>query len=193
MEYVLLPVLAYLAGSVLFAKQVASLKGVDLTKVGSKNPGATNVSRALGFRWGFVVFVLDALKGAIPALFAKEYYGSESIVYALTIIASVLGHNFPVFYSFRGGKGVATASGIAMVLSPFASLISIIIWILVFWKTRIVSVASISATIVFILVCFLIKVPTNALIASTFIGLLIIVRHYQNIKRLLKGQEHQFR
>lgn len=189
----ILPILAYLIGSLLFAKLIASIKGVDISKIGSKNPGATNIARALGFRWGLVVFLLDASKGLLPTLLAKHFYGPESLTYALTAIASVLGHNFPIYYGFRGGKGVATSFGIAVVFSPLGSMLSALIWGLVFWKTRISAIASILAIISFVIACAILKIPTYPMIATIFISALIIIRHYPNIKRLIRGEEHSFR
>jgi len=124
MEKLLLTVFAYLLGSVLFGNIVAKLKGVNLREVGSGNVGATNVSRALGKKFGVLVFFLDMLKGFIPTALAVNFYGIESKAVMFVGVASVLGHMFSVFDNFRGGKGVATAFGVILAISfklPFCS------------------------------------------------------------------------
>src|SRR5213080_3765136 len=130
----------YLLGSVPFGYLAGRLKGIDIRKAGSGNIGATNVVRVLGKRYGYPVFVLDFLKGfgAVKismsiATDVRPEWGSPEIFGILAAVASVIGHSFPLWLKFRGGKGVATAAGALFGLVPLATLIAVVIWVLVFW------------------------------------------------------------
>src|ERR1051325_5921631 len=140
---------SYLLGSIPFGFLIGRLGGIDIRQAGSCNIGATNVVRALGKRYGYPVFVLDFLKGfgAVKisisiAADARQTCGSPEMVGILAAGAAVIGHSFPLWLKFRGGKGVATAAGALFGLMPLAALIAVTIWVLVFWFTRYVSVAS---------------------------------------------------
>src|SRR6266702_2754343 len=141
---------SYLLRSIPFGYLAGRIRGIDIRKIGSGNIGATNVVRVLGKRYGYPVFVLDFLKGfgAVKismsiATDARPEWGSLEIFGILAAVASVIGHSFPLWLKFRGGKGVATSAGALFALMPLTTLIAIIIWISVFWFTRYVSVASV--------------------------------------------------
>ena len=143
---------SYLLGSIPFGYVAGKIRGIDIRKIGSGNIGATNVVRVLGKRYGYSVFVLDFLKGfgAVKismsiATDARPEWASPEIFGIFAAIASVIGHSFPVWLKFRGGKGVATSAGALFGLIPLAALIGIVIWVLVFRFTRYVSVASVVA------------------------------------------------
>ena len=145
---------SYLLGSIPFGYIAGKIRGIDIREIGSGNIGATNVMRVLGKRYGYSVFVLDFLKGfgAVKismsiATDARPDWGSPEIFGILAAIASVIGHSFPLWLKFRGGKGVATAVGALFGLMPIAALIAIIIWISIFWFTRYVSLASVVAAV----------------------------------------------
>jgi glycerol-3-phosphate acyltransferase PlsY len=192
---------AYLLGAFPTAYVVGRLNGVDIRRVGSGNVGATNVFRAVGKTWGIVTFVLDALKGFIPAFVFPRLLPLLLPELAPTQVWSigfagcaVVGHNWPVFLSFKGGKGVATSAGALLGIAPLAVGLGLVTWIAVFALTRYVSVASIATAIV-------VPAPTWFLctragltlpIAFTLLGALIIWRHRGNIRRLLAGSEHRF-
>jgi acyl phosphate:glycerol-3-phosphate acyltransferase len=203
---------AYLIGSIPFGIIIAKAHGKDLRSIGSGNIGATNVSRALGRKWGYICFALDVLKGLIPMLavmpFATPFTGqtpNEKIIilflWFAVGIAAILGHVFPVFLKFKGGKGVATSFGIALGLWPYYSICAIIaflVWILVVIIWKYISLASIIASVTFpiALVCFIIIRPDwqfsalwPLLIPAIAIPLMVILRHIENIKRLLAGTE----
>src|SRR5438034_11129200 len=146
---VLVLVASYLLGSIPFGYLAGRTAGIDIRKAGSGNIGATNVVRVLGKRYGYPVFVLDFLKGfgAVKismsiATDARPEWGSPEIFGILAAVASVIGHSFPLWLKFRGGKGVATAAGALFGLMPLATVIGVIVWISVFWFTRYVSLAS---------------------------------------------------
>src|ERR1700757_4595170 len=141
---------SYLLGSIPFGYVAGKIRGIDIRKIGSGNIGATNVLRVLGKRYGYSVFVLDFLKGfgAVKismsiATNTRPEWGSPEIFGILAAIASVIGHSFPLWLKFRGGKGVATAAGALFGLVPVAALIAVIIWLSIFWFTRYVSLASV--------------------------------------------------
>ena len=209
MEYfkaVMLVVCAYLMGSVPWGFIIGKAKGIDVRTVGSKNIGATNVTRCVGKKAGKLCFVLDFLKGALPVIAAQYVFRNASTVpmeYVViaALFATVLGHMFPVFLKFKGGKGVSTAAGAVMALTPYALLAALLVWVVVFLASRYVSLASIAAAAVlpivawvFYLVDFgnqLARSP-EVLIFLTIVSLLAILRHHANIVRLLNGTENRF-
>jgi len=183
----LLVVPAYFLGTFPSAVMVARSRGIDITKVGSGNPGASNVSRTMGRRWGIAVFALDALKGIIPAAVGMVLAG-DRVAYAM-IAASVLGHMFPVTRGFRGGKGVATMAGAMFVMQPIISAILAVVWISVLKLSRKSSVASIALIIGLPILAVLFDVPTWEIITMVAINALLLLRHADNIQRLLRGTE----
>lgn len=189
MESLLLVLFAYLLGSVLFGNIVAKLKGVNLREVGSGNVGATNVSRALGKKFGIIVFFLDMLKGFIPTYIAVSNYGLESKTLMFVGIASVLGHMFSVFDNFRGGKGVATAFGVLLAVSLKVAFISFVVWAFILYKKRFVSLASIGASLLSPFILLILGYPVHTFLMSSVIALLIVYKHMPNIDRLLSGKE----
>ncbi|PYL04681.1 MAG: acyl-phosphate glycerol 3-phosphate acyltransferase [Verrucomicrobia bacterium] len=195
---------SYLLGSIPFGYVAGKIRGIDIRKIGSGNIGATNVVRVLGKRYGYSVFVLDFLKGfsAVKismsiATDAGPEWASPEIFGIFAAIASVIGHSFPVWLKFRGGKGVATSAGALFGLIPLAALIGIVIWVLVFWFTRYVSVASVVAAatlpLVILIMTRLNQIHGNALFYSS-LGLAAVVmwRHRSNFSRLMHGSEPRF-
>lgn len=197
-------VVGYLLGSFPPGYFAGRLAGVDVRAVGSGNIGATNVLRVLGRRWGYPVFLIDAFKGfaAVRLAFFFVPHWPEATPYAeyfaiLAAIMSVVGHSFPVWLRFKGGKGVATSAGALIGLMPLAVPLVFLVWVIVFETTRYVSLASIIAAIALpIIVSVLARwkfVDTWALIYfSIMIMLLVIWRHRSNCSRLLNGTEQRF-
>ena len=179
----------YLSGSLIFGELIAKAKGVDLRSIGSGNVGATNVTRALGKKFGAVVFFLDMLKGLIPTALAVTLKAPESLTVSLVGIAAVLGHMFPVFHKFRGGKGVATAFGVVLGISWKPALILIILWAMALYITRFVSVASMLSSLSAIIVFLALDYPPNIILMALIISALIIFKHRSNIQRLISGEE----
>jgi len=178
---------AYLLGTFPSAVMVARANGIDITTVGSGNPGASNVTRVLGRWWGVLVFVLDGLKGTVPAavgMLADHRAGSYWL-----LGAAILGHMFPITRRFRGGKGVATLSGGMMVLQPVPSLILLVVWLFARKLTGTASAASL--LIIAGLPVLAAAFGAAAWETVTIVGMCVVllVRHVDNIRRLLGGRE----
>jgi len=196
-------VIAFLVGGIPFGYLVgAAILKDDIRKHGSGNIGATNVARLLGWKWGFVVLLLDALKGLLPTLATKLFLqdrGSEELVNLGAILAGIcciLGHMYPIWLKLRGGKGVATALGVILVIAPLASGVALATFLIVFAVSRIVGLASIVSVTSFAIaqLTFMGKdvfefghVPLT--LFSTMIPALIVWKHRSNIMRMLRGDE----
>lgn len=191
--------LAYLLGAIPTGYLLAKTKGVDIRKVGSGNIGATNVYRCIGKNWGILTFVLDFLKGYLPAavfpVFIRQGANEFSGV-PLSLLCgcmAVIGHNWPVYLRFRGGKGMATGAGALLGFAPLAMLIGVAGWLIFFLATRYVSLSSILAAVL-IAACSWRLYHGQILIPAVLsvMGIIVIGRHHSNIKRLLNGTEHRF-
>ena len=188
-------IIGYLLGALPFGYLVARAHGVDIFKVGSGNPGATNVKRVLGSKAGNTVFALDAVKGAVAAgwpLLPFLAAPDTRMMGLVGVIAAVLGHSFSIFTKFKGGKGVATAAGGLVVLMPVSCLIGAAVWVLTFLVTRYVSLGSILAAVAVPLASWLRGNPLPLNIVATALGLFVIIRHRENVRRLLNGTESKF-
>ena len=186
---ILLVVTGYLMGSIPFG----FVLGVDVRTVGSGNIGGTNVARAGGKKLGFAVIVLDAVKAVVPVIVARrllEGTPAGEIWMVLVAVAAFSGHLFPVWLGFKGGKGVATAVGIFLVLAPWAALAGLITYGVAYAATRISSVGSLAGTAVCTAGAFVQHGWTSPISwACVVIALLIVVRHRANIRRILSGEE----
>jgi glycerol-3-phosphate acyltransferase PlsY len=196
---------AYLLGSIPFGLLIAKAHGKDLRSIGSGNIGATNVSRALGRKWAYFCFVLDVLKGLTPMLATMFIAKPDSFLklwlWLAVGCAAILGHIFPIYIKFKGGKGVATSFGVALGLWPYYTvcvLIAFGVWVIVVLIWRYVSLASIAASVTFILalIVAIFLMPDwyfrnlwPILITAVAIPVMVIIRHRENIKRLLAGTE----
>lgn len=181
-------IFAYLLGSLSSAIIVCKLIGLpDPRNQGSGNPGATNVLRFGGKKLAIIVLIGDALKGVIPVLFAK-LLGLSYAELSYVALAAFLGHLFPVFFGFRGGKGVATSVGVIAVLSWQAALFAVLVWLAIAAIFRYSSLAALTAAILTPILAFFIT-EKHLFFAITLISLILIARHYSNIQRLLQKQE----
>jgi glycerol-3-phosphate acyltransferase PlsY len=189
MNVILLLILSYFLGSIPTAYILAkSLKGVDIRKVGSGNPGATNITRIAGVGVGLLVFVIDALKGFIPVIISKNFFPIE--ILPLVMFSAISGHIFSIFLSFNGGKGVSTFFGCILGFSLNIFLVCSCVFILVLLITRWVSLSSIFSVLCFVVLVFLFRdFDLKSKIIFLLISILIIFRHKENIKRILKFQE----
>ena len=198
MNELLLVILAYLIGSIPTSVWVSQhFFDIDIRDYGSGNAGATNTYRVLGPKWGTVVMVADMLKGVLAvklALLLPEYADSEVNLQNLQTglgLAAVIGHIFPIWADFRGGKGVATLFGLVLGISPFTAMGCVGIFILVLYLTRFVSLSSILASIafpIFILVIFNVENPAYRVFAIA-VAMMVLLTHQKNIGRLLNGNE----
>ena len=195
--YLIIVIIAYLLGSIPFGFVLVKLfRGEDVRSTGSGNIGATNVARTGSKGLAIATLALDALKGAVAVLLARFMApdtGSPLPYMAVAALAAVVGHLFPVWLRFKGGKGVATALGVFLVLFLKAVLISLAIFILVVAATRYVSLGSILAAIAFPVAAYFVARPDwQTLLPASAISLLIVIKHRANISRLLSGTEHRF-
>jgi glycerol-3-phosphate acyltransferase PlsY len=183
---------AYLLGSIPFSFLVARVFGVkDVRTVGSGNVGATNVMRQAGKTAGLIAFLLDAAKGALAALMAQRFEDPSSPVVPAAAAMAVLGHMYPVWLGFRGGKGVATGAGAFLPLAPFATLAALLAFALALALTRYVSVASIVGTLTLAVVTF--ATPSSPALRMSALALasFIVWRHRANLRRLAAGTENR--
>jgi glycerol-3-phosphate acyltransferase PlsY len=209
-ELLLLIPIAYLLGSIPFGLLVGLSKGIDPRKAGSGNIGATNVARLLGGKYFALVFTLDMLKGLLPMLagawIVHHSSGSqlEHVLWLLIGFGAIAGHMFSIFLRFKGGKGVATAAGVALGVYPYftlAAVAGILAFVVVFLITRIVSIGSITGAIVLPIAYIVMGIARKWDLLGTQLPLLVFVlllsgmvvyRHRSNIARLLAGTEHRF-
>jgi glycerol-3-phosphate acyltransferase PlsY len=193
-----LPVAAYLLGSIPFGLVLTRAFGRgDVRNVGSGNIGATNVARAAGLVAGILTLVLDTAKGGGAVLLAEKVSNDSATWMMIAAFAALLGHCFPVWLKFKGGKGVATAAGIFLVFSPLAFIAAVILFILVVVFWRYVSLGSVSAAAAMPLLIYFLWAPRRAPPPSVTFGavaaaLLIIYKHRGNLKRLVEGAEPRF-
>lgn len=188
-------IVGYFLGSVPFGLIAGYIKGVDVRKVGSGNIGATNTVRALGNTWGAIVFLLDMLKGAVPVWIAAYMIASPTPIFTketfmiLAGLAAVIGHMFPVYIGFKGGKGAATGLGVLLGITPDLFVIALIYVIVCMVATRYVSVTSISGVLLLSVLMFLYHKPAEYCVATVVVAILMIYKHIPNIKRLMNGTE----
>lgn len=194
--------LAYLIGGFPTSAIAGKLKGIDITKHGSGNAGATNALRVLGTKIGVTVMLVDALKGAGVILLGRWIISSfasvePNQVYDITLgITGILGHVFSIYLKFKGGKGVATAAGVYALLSPLALLITVIVFVTTIYYSRYVSLGSIVAAVVLAVSQLVVNLRNDfaglpMLILTVLLAIFIILKHKQNIKRLLAGNENK--
>jgi glycerol-3-phosphate acyltransferase PlsY len=187
----MLPVLfGYLAGSVPFAFLLARGAGIDVRVAGSGNVGATNVLRTTGAWRGFVVMALDVAKGAAAVIVVYLTAGGPPVA-AVTGAAAIVGHIYPVWLRFHGGKGVAVAAGVFSVLSPIATGVAASLFLVTVWATRYVSLGSIAATVALPPVAWWAGAPRAVVAAAAGTGALILFRHRANLRRLRSGTERK--
>jgi len=195
---ILVLVASYLLGSIPFGILVAKLfGGADVRRSGSGNIGATNVARVVGPLAGIVTLLLDAAKGSAAVWLAARWMHGEALAMVLAGLFAMLGHCFPIWLGFRGGKGVATAAGVFLALCPAAMLAAFILFLLVVGFWRYVSLASIAAAAALPLLIYLLWAPNFApppsvTLTSLGIAALVIYQHRGNISRLARGEEPKF-
>ena len=196
---------SYLIGSIPNGYMMGKFNGLDIRRHGSKNIGATNVRRILGRPWGIACFILDFLKGLIPVMVIGHMIASDWAIGAgygglIAAIGAVLGHVFPVWLMFRGGKGVATSLGVVCGLAPLAFLVGILVWLLSYYVLYrgVVSVASMLAILMMAVSSLIFKMTIFphlswvTIVLLFLLAIIVIVRHRENIKRLLEGTESSF-
>lgn len=187
---------SYLVGAIPFGLLIGKVAGRDVRTEGSRNIGATNVSRLLGKKLGFLTLLADCAKGYVPMLAANQLLGEspeKQLIIALAGILAVVGHMFPVYLGFRGGKGVATGLGVFLFLSPLAILISLGVFAGAVWLSGYVSVGSLLASALMVGWLWLLGAPNLHMLTAAIVAALIWLKHHENIARLLKGEEKSWK
>jgi glycerol-3-phosphate acyltransferase PlsY len=184
---VLLATAGYFIGTFPSAIMVAKANGIDITAVGSGNPGASNVARALGMRKGAYVYGLDAVKGAVATGLGLAIFGNAAAFWCAA--AAVIGHVYPITRRFAGGKGVATASGAMLVVHPFISIGLLLLWAVLSKTTKKASISSLVITVLLPICIAVAGAPGWEIAATVGIGVLVVIRHIPNLRRLRSGLE----
>lgn len=193
---ILFPIASYLIGAIPFGLLIGRLAGVDVQAAGSGNIGATNVARLLGKKLGAITLILDCLKGFLPIFLASrmlpEGEGRQTALLLCGILA-VVGHMFPIYLGFRGGKGVATGLGVFLFLSPPAIALSVVVFFITVALSGFVSAGSLLASGLFPLWLWLLGEPAGSIACGIGISSLIWVKHHENIGRLIRGEEKSWK
>ena len=201
LSIILLVIISYILGSIPNALWIGKVfRGIDIREHGSKNTGSTNAARVLGGKLGILTLILDVSKGAIPLILAmflekdllKNSINSNTIL-ILIGIWSIIGHSFSIFLNFKGGKAVATTLGVFIVLVPKSILVAAIVFFIVFAIFRYVSLSSILSSVTLPIAIFLLEKNMAYTLFAILISILIILKHKDNIKRLLNGTETKFK
>ncbi len=194
----------YLLGSIPLGYLIGKCHGIDIRTVGSKNVGATNVTRIFGKKWGLFCFILDFFKGFFPVMFFNIFLFSRvnksilSISIILIILSTVFGHMYSIYIKFKGGKGVSTTIGALFAIIPLSALIGIIVWIIIFKIFKYASLASICAAILVPILTMIFSIFSIYIISYylqsviVLLAIIIIIKHSANIKRLINGSENRF-
>jgi len=193
---IFIPVLGYFVGAIPFGLVIGKMVGADVRNEGSRNIGATNVSRVLGKKLGLLTLVCDCLKGYLPmvlAAFLLSESPSKMLFVALTGVMAVIGHMFPIYLRFRGGKGVATGLGVFLYLSPLAIGISLVVFVAAVAITGFVSAGSLLASGLIPLWLYFLGASPVTISAAACVALLIWIKHHENIKRLIQGNEKSWK
>jgi glycerol-3-phosphate acyltransferase PlsY len=187
-------ILAYFIGSISFGILLSKIfKIQDPRSFGSKNPGATNVMRSGKKFVALLTLLGDMLKGTLVVLIAKYYLNFNDDQVLLIAAVVFIGHLFPVYYQFKGGKGVATALGVLLAIDSSIAIIVLLIWLIVFLVSRISSLSAITAALCLPLIAFFMHIDQNFLWLSLFLSMFLIYRHKENIKNLLEKKESNFK
>ncbi|HUU49742.1 MAG TPA: glycerol-3-phosphate 1-O-acyltransferase PlsY [Nitrospinota bacterium] len=190
-KIILLFLFSYLLGSIPFGYLIAKREKINVRNHGSGNIGATNVLRTVGKKAGILTLTGDFLKGFIPVLMALYITQSEYIIGLVGILA-ILGHIYPIFLKFKGGKGVATSLGVFTGIMPLVVLITTIIWLIICFVSRYVSLSSMIASIALPVLAWQFNEPKFYILLSTLATIFIIFRHKDNLRRLATGEEDKF-
>ena len=187
-------ILAYFIGSISFGILLSKIfKIQDPRSFGSKNPGATNVMRSGKKFVALLTLLGDMLKGTLVVLIAKYYLNFNDDQVLLIAAVVFIGHLFPVYYQFKGGKGVATALGVLIAIDSNIAILVLLIWLIVFLVSRISSLSAITAALCLPLIAFFMHIDQNFLWLSLFLSIFLIYRHKENIKNLLEKKESNFK
>jgi glycerol-3-phosphate acyltransferase PlsY len=190
MIYVIAMILAYLFGSINFSIPLGKwLRGIDIREVNSKNAGTSNVAMSLGWRWGIMVLLLDMAKGFLPVLTVKMLYPNFELLWFLTGFAAIIGHVYPIFYSFKGGKGSATYGGMLFALTPYYAFIMLLIYSFILFAFNYVVLSTLFVSVVTPIIYYMFGFEWSSILILLLFVLLSIWKHKENYIRLLNGKE----
>ena len=200
MERFLSFIIGYFIGCIQIAFIVGKIVGkIDIREHGSGNAGMTNVTRVLGAKAGIFVFVFDILKGLIAFNLCNFIFGGSlflgegSVLYGIYAgFGAIIGHDFPFYLKFKGGKGVATTLGFLLFVNPIIAIITYVIGFIVAFFTKYISLSSLVMTAIFVIFMIIAKMPLETIIIMALVAILCYYQHRENIKRLLKGEERKF-
>ncbi len=190
--YIFFAAIAYLIGSIPIGLILSKIKGKDPRQTGSGNIGATNVMRTAGKAMGVITLIGDVAKGFLPVIVVKHYSHKPILVAAIGFLA-FLGHLYPIYLRFKGGKGVATALGVYLAVSPLAILIDILVFILVLLRWRYVSLGSLVAAAMMPVILIFLRISYEYIVLSVLVGAFIFIKHRDNMRRLSQGQENRLK
>jgi glycerol-3-phosphate acyltransferase PlsY len=194
LEIIVFALISYLIGSIPFGRTLGlAVAKIDVRDGGSGNIGATNVARQIGIKWGLLTLALDGFKGAAPVLAAGAFYGEVTGIQEVAGLAAILGHQFSIFLNFRGGKGVATALGMFCALEPAVCGIIAVVFLITVAASNYVSLGSIIAAMTLPVVLAINGSGVERIGVGVAAALLIVLRHKDNIGRLIKGNESRLR
>jgi len=194
--HILFPVIGYLVGAIPFGLLISKMVGVDVRTEGSRNIGATNVNRVLGKKLGVLTLLCDCLKGFLPMYGAASFLPAsetKELIVAVTGLMAVLGHIFPIYLRFRGGKGVATGMGVFLFLSPPAIAMSLAVFLGTVALTGFVSAGSLLSSGLIPLWLYFLGASNTTIITAACVALLIWLKHHENINRLIHGKEKSWK
>ena len=187
-------IIGYIFGSIpsglVLVKMVC---GIDIREYGSKNIGTTNVFRTVGGRMASIVLIADVIKGILAVLLVRYFFESNLQLELLTAIASLLGHNYSIFLGFKGGRGVATGLGLILLFMPDVCIFSFTVWLVIVFVTRYVSLGSIVGAFITPIVAYYRGYPIELVLFALAACVFVIVRHYENMKRLIAGTESKIK
>jgi len=188
LPYFIFPLVGYLLGSFPTGVVLSRQKyGIDVREMGSGNIGATNITRVFGWYAGFVTLVLDFVKGFLPAFLVRRFFPDLPWLMALTAIAIVLGHCFSLYLKFKGGKGVATSLGCVVVAAPWAAVFGTLAYLILLFTTRISAVGSLGGILAISVYVMIAQPSPPTLFLIIAISTIVVIRHEQNIRRLIDG------
>ncbi|WP_419215139.1 glycerol-3-phosphate 1-O-acyltransferase PlsY [Wolbachia endosymbiont of Rhagoletis cingulata] len=190
MEKYIILILSYILGSIPFSLIIAKINGINLREVGSGNIGATNVARTGNKRLAVLALFLDSLKGFVGVYTAQQFCDNNDFYIYVSAILAVLGHMFPIWLRFNGGKGVATTLGVLVALNISIALAFVFVWLIVFFIFRYSSLASLAANAAAVIASFFFQKELFLILLT--VAILIFLKHHRNIANLLQGREHKF-
>lgn len=187
-------IIGYIFGSIPSGLVLVNMVcGIDIREYGSKNIGTTNVFRTVGGRMASIVLIADVVKGILAVLLVRYLFESSLHLELLTAIASLLGHNYSVFLGFKGGRGVATGLGLILLFMPDVCIFSFTVWLVIVFVTRYVSLGSIVGAFITPIVAYYRGYPIELVLFALAACVFVIVRHYENMKRLIAGTESKIK